>query len=485
LIDLIVAVTALGLVICYNQPRAGIFLTLATGFLADPVRKLVPGQPVILVAIVVVFAGVTFLGALKRGQIPPLRKLAARAGRMRRPVALFLALVALQSLAAAARTGSLMIAGIGLLAYLAPVPAVLLGFGMARSEGALVRIVLFYTFVAGVFASGIFLSAAGWDSPILSSVGEDLVAYSADTGQALVLLCGFFRASEIAGWHCATAACLLIVLAAAYRRRSRFVALAGAATVYFLAAIVFTGRRKAFVVVLLFVLVFGFLLVRFRRGAKTLAGVFLVAIAGAYLFGETMLFSENFASRYQLYFERERTTTTHDAIDRMKDMTVDSVGYIIRQNGLFGRGAGTGSQGSQHFGGGAELVGGSAEGGLGKILAELGVPGVLLLAWIGVLLVRRMTGKLHRIGRRESTRAILALGMLAMLATNAIEFLTAHQAFGDPFVLLMLGWMLGFLLGILNPSQPPEPIRRTALQPPRVAVVAPAEPIRGIVGFDV
>ncbi len=77
-------------------------------------------------------------------------------------------------------------------------------------------------------------------------------------------------------------------------------------------------------------------------------------------------------------------TVGGDATDRASPMTIESFGWVVAQNGPMGAGAGTGSQGAQHFGGGAEIVGGAAEGGLGKIVAELGFPGFFLIVWFAV-----------------------------------------------------------------------------------------------------
>ncbi len=483
MMEMVILLGVFGLLICFASPPIGMFITLAVGFLADPLRKTLPGEPVFLVAVVAIFAGVTFFGAVVRGVLPPPKVLLARTGRMRRPILFFLALVLAQSAISLVRTGSPVIAGIGVLAYTAPIPAVLLGYAAGSSQRSMIRIISFYVLVVAIFASGIYLDVAGWHNRLFYGVGEELMVYSPTTGEAMQLFCGLFRTSEIAAWHCATAACFLIILAAAYRRKPQMVALAGLGSVYLFVAIVFTGRRKAFAAVVLFGLLFGLFLLRHRRSPRTLIAVFVVAITGAALFGETAIFSENFATRYQMYFEREQTTTPTSAVERLKDMTVDSVGYTVRQNGFFGVGAGVGSQGAQHFGGGAEVVGGSAEGGLGKILAELGVPGFALILWIGYLTFRRLMREIRRFGRTESVPAVLSLGLIALIATNAIEFVTAHQAFGDPFVLLMLGWMLGILLGLLRRERA---ARRPAPRLPQArkgpSAILP-KPILGIEGF--
>ncbi|MGH9440707.1 MAG: O-antigen ligase family protein [Thermoanaerobaculia bacterium] len=482
---LLVLVPAL-LLVCFDKPRLGIFITISVGFLADPIRKVIPGEPVFLVALVAIYAGVTLVGAMRVGLVPSPARLLARAGSLRRPTTLFLLLVGFSSSVALLRTGSPVIAGIGLIAYMAPVPAILLGYGIGSSERSAVAMLRFYAAFTAVFAFGILMSALGFDSPLLWSVGEEMVVYAEQTGEAVRLLCGFFRASEVAAWHCATACCLLVVIAAAYRRRPREFWIAAAASGYFMVAIVFTGRRKAFASIVLFALVFGVFLLRFRRGTKTLASLALVAAVLTGVFGETSIFPERFETRYQVYLEREQTTTPTSALERLELMTVGSLGYVLNANGFLGSGAGTGSQGAQHFGGGIEIVGGAVEGGLGKILAELGVPGVLVLLWIAIELARRLFRGIRSIGTGDPARATLALGLSALLVTNAIEFVTAHQVYGDPFVLLMLGWLLGILIVLVRPARGQRRLRAPAppAAPASTVRVANVRPIEGIEGWS-
>jgi len=169
--EMVILMGALGLFICFASPRTGMFVTLAVGFLADPLRKTLPGEPVYLVAMVAIFAGVTFVGAVVRGVVPPPKTLLARTGRMRQPILFFLALVLVQSAISLVRTGSPVIAGIGVLAYTAPIPAVLLGYAAAGTERSMIRIVGFYVFLVVVFASGIYLDVA---VPGRVSVGDEV-----------------------------------------------------------------------------------------------------------------------------------------------------------------------------------------------------------------------------------------------------------------------------------------------------------------------
>ena len=91
------------------------------------------------------------------------------------------------------------------------------------------------------------------------------------------------------------------------------------------------------------------------------------------------------------------------------------------------------------------MVGSSAEGGLGKVLAELGIPGILFLLWLSAALVMYIWTVSNRV-RTDENAAPLAYTLMAFLGANAIVFTTAHQIFGDVFILTILGLLLGVLL---------------------------------------
>jgi len=135
-----------------------------------------------------------------------------------------------------------------------------------------------------------------------------------------------------------------------------------------------------------------------------------------------------------------------DSVERLNTMTIGMFRWIVLRNGFFGTGAGTGAQGAQHFGGGAQLVGGAAEGGVGKVLAELGVPGLLVLLWLFVVGGRTLLRVARFARRAPSHEALRIYGLVAFLPANAAVFLTAHQVFGDPFVLIVLGLVTGSVL---------------------------------------
>jgi hypothetical protein len=118
--------------------------------------------------------------------------------------------------------------------------------------------------------------------------------------------------------------------------------------------------------------------------------------------------------------------------------------YAYQRFGLFGGGLGLGTQGAQYFGGG--MSAGAAEGGLGKIAVELGIPGLFVTGWIAFLLLRYLWRVMRVTSRYSPKIARLTIGLFSFLVANVAGFSVATQAYGDLFILLILSWTLGCLL---------------------------------------
>jgi hypothetical protein len=442
---------AVAMAVCFANWRTGVFICFVVGFLQDPVRKLMPGEPVFMTALVGVPLAMTVLGAHLRRVRISFKPIHAWNKSLRIPLGLFVLLVLVQTVVGFINTGSAIIAGIGLLAYLAPLPAILLGYQFSRSARDIIKLLKFYALGSILMVSGIYLSYLGYDWKALVSVGAGLIAF-APTGEKLVLYAGFFRSPEIAAWHAAASVCLLISLAVVIRRQTLFKLGAGALAPFLLGAILLTGRRKFLVEIFLFLSSYGLLLLWSQRTAiksaalMRLALIFAAGVAAASV-GYIFLASDVTTTNALPYYTRG-ASVQKDVGERVSVMTLESFQYVIAQNGLLGSGAGTGSQGAQHFGGGSQIVGAAAEGGFAKVLAELGVPGLVLLLWLAISLARYLWSVLSVIKEGDPQLSKLAFGLLAFLVTNGFVYAIAHQVFGDPFVLIILGFFLGFVMAM-------------------------------------
>jgi hypothetical protein len=441
----IVTFLGLAVAVCLLEWRVGFFVCLAMGFLQDPIRKMIPEAPVYFTVLIGVFVAATMAGAYARGVRLNFRPIHQWNPVLKLPLTLFITLVLFSSMVTLASTSSFLLAGIGLLAYLTPLPAILLGYFFSRNEQDIIRVLKVYLVVSSLMTLGVYLSYLGYDWDILRSVGEGLIAYS-PSGEQLVLFAGFLRSPEIAAWHAATSICMLILLSLVIKRQIALTSFAGFLILFFVGGLLLTGRRKFLAEIFLFISLYGLLATRFRKGLGKHAFILLFGLAIAFV-GYFYFSPDQFKAGFDSYYERG-ATVQEDGTARVFLMTVDSFQWVIERNGFLGSGAGTGSQGAQHFGGGSELVGLAAEGGFAKVLAELGVPGLLLLIWLLISMGRYLWSIIVHVKEENPVRAKLTYGLVTFLIANVLVYVIAHQVFGDLFVLVILGFFLGFILAI-------------------------------------
>ncbi|HXM47354.1 MAG TPA: hypothetical protein VN956_05755 [Pyrinomonadaceae bacterium] len=440
------AVISLG--ICVANWRIGFLLCIIVGCVQDPIRKIIPGEPIYMTSAILIYVAATCLGAYLRGRRFSLQPIHAWNNSLKSPLTLFMAMVVIQSVVTFIKFGSPILATIGFLAYVTPVPGILLGYHFGRREQGTYRFIKVYLALNVMMVAGVYLSYFGLEWQMLNSVGEGLVVYSMETG-ALLLRSGFFRAPEVAAWHAGTSICLLVIMFMTLKRHILLKLATGGLILFFWGALLFTGRRKFIMEIMIFLCVYGALLLLVRkRLSKTVRTSILLAIAvGIAMAGYVTLAPGAMRDEVDPYYERSATVGA-DATERASLMTSESFGFILERNGPWGAGAGTGSQGAQYFGGGADIVGGAAEGGLGKIVAELGLPGIALIIWLAFALGRYFWAIIREVQQTDFERASLIFGFIAMLAANAFVFVTAHQIFGDPFVLTLLGFLIGIVMAV-------------------------------------
>jgi len=430
--------------------RKGLFAMLVVAFLQDPLRKLAVDKPVYFTVLAGVVFGFAYMRAQSHrwflpSQIPGWNHF------LRLPSVLIVAVLVAQAVNSVARYGNPMIAGISALSYLAPLPAMLAGYWFAVKAGraGVERWMTAYLIGAIIVLPGIVLEYLGLDWPVLGDVGEGFQLFQEDT--ILTAHAGFFRASEIAAWHTATVVCFLLLLSSLRKLSARQIGAAGAITVALLAIGILTGRRKIFVEIVIFMSAYVSLFLLFGKGGVRLAT--MVFVAGLLSYGALTWwaverpseFAGHDAMRYQRYAERSASVGSAIA-DRVVGLGLDTVQWAVEDYGWLGGGLGIASQGAQHFGGGAEVYGGAGEGGLGKITAELGVPGLLIALWFGIAALRYGRTVLMFVSGRSTTVARLAYGLAAFLVANLAVFFVATQVFGDLFVLLLLGLVSGFFV---------------------------------------
>ena len=439
--------------------RLGLILCVIVALAQDPARKLSPGSPVYFVIFVgVIFAAAWFGAWINRVKLGP-TVIHGWRQHLQTPTILFIGLLAAQSVHSVARWGNPMLPAIGLIFYFAPVLAVVFAHQFAIRTGTRgIRIFLwFYVGVSLFWLLSVLAEAQGISSRAFGEVGVGQIIYSFGLNRKAAS--GFYRASEIAAWHIAMVSCCLFILLNG-RRLSAFKSLAVLALVLFLLYVGFaTGRRKMLVYVVIFVGVYLCLFAWFLRGKARLAVFGLIAcivVAGAYLgivpdgsqpgfAGEDWTLGKRDA---QSAWTARALTVFADIPERFQLLAYRPIEWAVDGFGWFGAGLGSAAQGAQHFGGGAGKFGGAGEGGLGKITMDLGVPGLLLFLWLIVTVARQMWTRLEALARGSRAHATMAFGFVSLLVANVAGFSVATQVYGDVFVLLMLGWSVGFVLAL-------------------------------------
>jgi hypothetical protein len=444
--------------IALSNWRYGLFACVVVAILQDPLRKLAPGEPVYYILLTGLVFGAAFLAAWGRVSLDP-NRIAGWRRNLSAPFNLFLLLLTSQAVNAYLQFGSLVLVGIGLLSYLAPLPALVLGYHYAKRSGirGIERWLWFYLAAISLALISVYLEYAGFSSPVFGEVGPGIAIYDRNLGLYIAANCGMFRASEVAAWHAGTAACILFLVGTERRLTIPRILIVFVLLGFLVGTGLLTGRRKMLVEIAIFLSAYLFLVAIFLKGGRKLAVVAVLFGVLSYIAAVGLLEPDPAEKRYHTRYQQQESylsyvergkTVIEDIPERFEILGVRPVEEVVDRFGPFGAGLGTASQGAQYFGGGAEVFGGAGEGGLGKITMELGLPGLLLVVWLAVAMTRHIWRVLTFVSARSARLARLSYGFFALLVANGAVFSVATQVFGDVFVLLVLGLTLGFLLAM-------------------------------------
>ena len=449
LLLLLVLFGLLALVLLSGDWRAGLLLTLVIGFLQDPIRKLTPGQPGLYVGLVLIafLASAVVLLQRRRGRLE-LPAMFWSAPALTRWVPFFVVLIALQAVHGLVRFGVPLRTLIGVGFYLSPLLGLWMGFQIGRDQPFLRRLLQVYLLGSALVALTVFLDYQGMDIPLFREVGGGILIHLRG-GFSVFGASGLWRSSELAAWHLSAAAALAIVMAVAAgqpQQRIGWLLLASAFSLLTLA----TGRRKGIVFVAVFVVVFVGLLARNApgRSAARLPGVLFsaagLALILAFLLPETILGDD-----FGIYLSRA-ASAQDDLLERFRVLGVQAFLRGLEISGGLGLGVGTLAQTGDLQVGAA--TGDSftfvSESGAGKLVAELGIPGLLILLPLGFELLRNLLRNLRLIRQLPAATANLELGLLAFTLAQIPFFSAAAGVYGDPFVLLLCGLCIGTVFAV-------------------------------------
>ena len=429
--------------------RLAFLLCLATAILQDPLRKLTPGQPVFFIGFVCIVFAAAFMGALVRGVPMSPYKVFESYPRLARPMWILLLLIILEAFNSYARFGNPVISLIGLLTYLLPLPAIVFAYQLVVREGVtpIYQFMKAYVVCIGLALTTVYLEYAGYDWPVFGQVGGNMIMYDKYVG-VIIPHSGIFRASEIAAWHAMACACFIVLLMTLRKINFSSLLIVMVAVGLLMGIGILTGRRKMVVEVVVFISAYSILWIILQKGIAKLGVILTIAgvIGCVWLVGQLneQEYSGDEFLNYNVYVDRAKTVF-EDIPSRVVELGIAPVTWAYDSYGFFGAGLGVGTQGTQYFGGGGA---GAAEGGLGKITLELGIPGLFVITWLAISILLHLWQIMRAASEISPRIARLSYGLFAFLVANGAAFSVATQAYGDLFILLILAWTIGFLLAI-------------------------------------
>jgi hypothetical protein len=429
--------------------KSGTLWTIAIGFCQDPIRKLTPGQPTFMVGFVLIaFLICAIFIYQERGQLD-LKYIFWTSPQLLDIVPYFVILLLAQAGNSFFRFGSPALVAIGLSFYIAPAIALWVGFHIGRDLSLLRRIIMFYLILSSIFAFTVLLDFRGVDIPAFEEVGTGiLITFE---GGAKSGASGLWRTSEIASWHLAAAACFSILLTFSDRD-------VGWQILYICIAVVFavlsvtTGRRKSQVLIVAFLGIYLLIFSRLSSPASRERIIMSVLGGAGISFAVVSMFLiDLLGSNFEIFLSRSSTSTS-ELGDRLQSQGLNALLKGLEVGGGLGLGLGAGSNlGNFDAGvnrGAVRSLGFVSEGGGGRLIVELGIPGILIIIWLVFVSFQMLWRNFKLIRFLPSDEIALIAGTLSFGLANIVFFFSAAQLYSDPFILILLGISIGSVLSV-------------------------------------
>jgi len=439
---------AAGCAVAIYRWRWGFFAAVVVGVLQDPLRKMIPGIPGYLAMATLPVWMATLVSALFSGEVRAGRFL-SHFPRLARLVGIFgLYLLIPAVISGTYGENSWQITLLGAVIYSAAFLMLAAGWRFPCTESSVTQVLSFYALCTAVLLIGgpldYFGLAEGWAAIGTEAMGALWVTHR--TGEAVYMYAGFYRSPDVMGWHAALLTMIASLMASRSRGWIRYVWIA--LSIWGLLNIWICGRRKMISMLPVFWGMYLMLTFKFRqaRRAVPLAATLLLVL-GLGWYGITRTYKTTAVDTFYM-------TTFTQLDDSVMQHGVRSVVTTVNQAGFFGYGLGMGQQGIHHIK--AETPRLWQESGPSRIVAELGVPGFVLLLCLGAVLL--MTAY-HVIGyNKDSTSFYMCAGIFSILIANMAAGVVSGQIFGDPFILLLLAFMTGMLLSGARSRAIPEEV---------------------------
>lgn len=445
---------SLALVLLDGNWRGGLLVTVVIGFLQDPLRKITPDQPSTFVGLVLIAFVLTVLVIYeqKKGRVD-VRSMFWTVPEILDWIPLYFAVIGAQAMNSFLRFGDIQLMGLGIAFYLAPAVAIWTGFEIGCNPKALRKVIITYLVLCSLFAITAFLDFRGLDSILFKEVGEGiLITFE---GFSAAGVSGLWRTSEVAAWHLAAGACFSLTLAVSSQRRENQILLFVLAAAFAYLTIP-TGRRKALVLVLVFTAFYLLLFSRTASPASRERVISSVLGGSAMAYGAYALFLISAkGDSFDIYLNRS-LTAKDELFERFQTQGIGALMRALDVSQGFGLGVGAGANlgnlkldaAAQAAREGIQSLSYVSEGGGGRIVAELGLPGIVVGGVLAGLILLTLLRNFKLLGMLDPRLAFLLLGLVAFGLANVVFFFSAAQVYSDPFILILLGICFGSFLAV-------------------------------------
>jgi len=431
------AAVAVSSLVALGNWRSSLYLIVLLDVLRDPVRKIASGHSLLITLSATLVWGAALVGSMSTDH--SLKRLLQDVPRLRNTIQLFtLALLPGFIIAVLSGADGYKVGFIGVMTYIGPMFGIILGYGFARTPNTVLKLLKFYTIVNAIALLGTLLEYSGIEHAVLGGMpGTEWIRHR--PGYIVNLISGVYRSPDVMGLHAAFVATFSMILLANRDRGSKFIWVLTAILATY--CVILCGRRKMMGIPIAAFTTIQFFSYKYRSAGSGKMMVGLFAVIGVVLVSVLLIPRGIIDPEYANY----ATTTVTEARERLQSGLVNATVKTFRQSGILGAGLGSATQGRYYVSSTKWRSGqaGWQEDGISRLLVELGLPGVILMATaLGSIIT--ITLALMRTSVAGSSAHSLQIAMLGFVVANIASFMVSHQIYtGDPNAVLFVTFTLG------------------------------------------
>lgn len=414
--------------------RYGLYLIVILDILRDPVRKLSEGHSVLFTLSVNSLWLTAFLAAYGESR-DQMMGILSKHPLLRTTLNLIvIAILPGALLSITMYQNGYVLAAIGVASYMGPSVGILIGYVLLRSEKQLWSLLKFYIVMNTIAMTSAVFESQGVMSPVLGGIDMEWVRYR--TGYEVPLISGIYRSPDVMGLHAAHVVMFSLILLS---RRDKRINILWVATMLFAAyCLMLCGRRKMIGIPI----AFGLVMLWLQQRARLMKASTTINVAGALIGVIGFFYLATQEGLLQSEYTDYAQTIATEGVDRTRVSLIDSPLTTLNQSGLLGMGLGTSTQGRYYVQSNAR--GAWQEDGVGRLFAEFGLFGVILIIFAGLIFIQVIFQAFDNAAKPAKP---LLSGLIGVVAANAASFIISHQAYsGDPCTILFVSMLLGIVL---------------------------------------